>query len=291
MHAERTTLMKFSDAEFERLTAYISEYYGIDLTKKRTLAECRLSMEMEKRKIASLTDFLNLMQADKTGRLSAALIDRLTTNYTFFLREQSHFEFLEREILPHISHAAPAFQIWCAGCSTGEECYTLAMLLSAYRDGGGWLPPVRILATDISEQALHRAVQAHYPAKALEQLPAAWRRAYCRVDETGAFTIRDEVRGMVAFRKMNLMRPYAGHQQYDLILCRNVMIYFHDAARKTLTQRLAGSLKKGGYLFIGHTELLPREQTAFTCVRPAIYQKARGVGNENGLFGADGGIG
>lgn len=284
-------MIKFTDEEFQRLTAYISEGYGIDLSKKRTLAECRMSLEMEKRQISSLTEFLSQMRADKTGRLAAALIDRLTTNYTFFLREQTHFDFLEQEILPQLSPAAASFQIWCAGCSTGEECYTLAMLLAAYRDHGGWLPPVRILATDISEQAMRVAMEARYPSKALEQLPEAWRRSYCRTDGTGFFTLRDDLRKMISFRKMNLMRPYAGHEQYDLVLCRNVMIYFNEAARKQLTQRLAGSLKKGGYLFIGHTELLPAEQTLLTCVRPAIYQKARRDGQEKGQRRVSGGIG
>ena len=266
-------MIKFTDEEFQRLTAYVAEHYGIDLSKKRTLAECRLSLELDKLHIPTLGAFLERLHADKTGQLAAVMMNRLTTNYTYFLRENSHFDFLTQEILPALPAEADGFRAWCAGCSTGEECYTLAMTLCAYRDGGGWLPPVQILATDLSEPVLRKAQAARYPAKDLETLPPAWRLAYCRMDGTEHFVIREEVRRMVSFQRMNLMRPYAGHGVYDLILCRNVMIYFHENARKRLTERLAKSLKPGGYLFTGHTELLPRDQTAFTYLRPAIYQK------------------
>ena len=270
-------MTRFTDEEFARLVAHVESHYGIDLSKKRTLAECRLRLELDRLQIPSLGAFLDRVEADRTGQLATAMMNRLTTNYTFFLRERSHFDFLTREILPRLPSDAKSFQIWCAGCSTGEECYTLAMVLSAYRDGGGWLPPVEILATDLSERALHRAQAARYPAKAMEALPAAWRQAYCRADGDGHFAVREELRRMVAFRKMNLMRPYAGHSVYDLVFCRNVIIYFSEPARRRLTERLGKSLKPGGYLFTGHTELLPREQTVFTYIEPAIYQKGGGA--------------
>ena len=266
-------MIRFSDEEFQRLVTYVAEHYGIDLSKKRALAECRLSLELDQLHFTTLHEFLDHLETDRTGRLASLMMNRLTTNYTFFLRESSHFEFLEQEILPTLSHSLDSFRIWCAGCSTGEECYTLAMWLAAYRDNGGWLPPVQILGTDLSELVLNKAQAARYPSGALEKLPSFWRRAYCKMDGKDHFVIREEVRQMVEFRKMNLMRPYAGHGVYDLILCRNVMIYFHEKSRRQLTQNLSKSLKDGGYLFIGHTELLSRDQTLFTYVCPAIYRK------------------
>ena len=268
-------MIRFTNKEFAQFVDYVVSNYGIDLSKKQTLVECRLNMEMEKRGIGSLAEFLRLIQQDKTGRLSAVLMNRLTTNYTFFLREASHFTFLEQEILPNIAPGTESYRILCAGCSTGEECYTLAMLLTAYRDRGNWLPPVHILATDISERALHTAKAAEYPAKAMELLPESWQKAYCCPNGRDSFCLRPMIRDMVTFRKMNLVKPYMGQAQYDLVLCRNVMIYFNDESRKTLTQKIYGGLKPGGYLFIGHTELLPRDQEMFEYICPAIYRKAR----------------
>ncbi len=264
-------LIQFSDAEFERLTAYIARGYGINLTKKRTLCECRLGLEMGKQGIPTLDDFLDAVQADRSGRMEAAMMNRLTTNYTFFLREKSHFDFLTREILPRLPKRSERFSAWCAGCSTGEECYTLAMTLMDYARRFP-LPPAHILATDVSEAALEKAKAACYPLMAFEQLPREWQLAYCR-QEGDAFRIGEEIRRMVAFQKMNLMHPYAGRTCYDLILCRNVMIYFGEEARRTLTDKLYDSLRHGGYLFVGHTELIAREQKRFEYVCPAIYRK------------------
>lgn len=264
--------MHFTDGEFDRLVSYVETRYGIDLRKKRTLAECRLGLEMAKQGIDTLSAFLDGIGADRTGRLEAALMNRLTTNYTFFMREDSHFTFLTDQILPEVSGRADCFRAWSAGCASGEEAYTLAMTLldAAQRQP---LPRCEILATDISEAALEKAKAAKYPIRALERLPERWRQSYCR-QEGEMFYLREQVKRLVTFQKMNLMTPCAGQERYDLILCRNVMIYFGEEARRRLAERLYASLKHGGYLFVGHTELLTRDEQRFAYICPAIYRKA-----------------
>ena len=269
-------MIRFTGKEFELLTKYMNEHYGIDLSKKRVIAECRMSQEMEKRGVTSLKQYMEMMEADRTGRMRATLLNRLTTNYTYFMRDPKHFEFLEQKILPEIrpETAKAPFRVWSAGCSSGEECYTLAMLLQNYTDGGGWLPSFEILGTDLSENVIGKAKDGRYPLSELEAIPPFWQQKYCRKDkERGDFTIIPQLREKVRFQLMNLLRPNAGIDRFDLILCRNVMIYFDDASRKKLIENLYRALKPGGYLFVGHTELLPRDHELLTYVCPAIYRK------------------
>lgn len=269
-------MIRFEQEEFEELIRYMEDKYGIDLRKKQILAECRLNSEIEKSRCGSLQEFLDKMRLDKTGRTEAILVNRLTTNYTYFMREQKHFEYLEQTILPEISlkRGAEPFRIWCAGCSSGQECYTLSMLLHDYRDSGRWLPEFEILGTDISETVLRQAEEGRYPKRELEHIPEEWIRRYCQMDEAaGSFTIRPAVRAEISFRKMNLLKPYVGRNTYDLVSCRNVMIYFREDSRKVLLDKLYDSLKPGGYLFVGHTELLPKKHERFQYICPAIYRK------------------
>lgn len=269
-------MIRFEQEEFEALIRYMEDKYGIDLRKKQILAECRLNSEIEKSRCGSLREFLNKMKADRTGRTEAILVNRLTTNYTYFMREQKHFEYLEQKILPELSrdrNRGP-FRIWCAGCSSGQECYTLSMLLHDYKDSGKWLPEFEILGTDISETVLRQAVEGRYQERELEHIPEEWRRRYCQMDaEEGSFMIRPAVRAEVSFRKMNLLKPFVGRNTYDLVSCRNVMIYFREDARRALLDILYDSLKPGGYLFVGHTELLPKKHERFHYICPAIYRK------------------
>lgn len=269
-------MIRFTGKEFELLINYMKEHYGIDLSKKRVIAECRMSQEMEKNGITSLKQYMEMMEADRTGRMRAALLNRLTTNYTYFMREPKHFEFLEQNILPDIrpETAKSPFRVWSAGCSSGEECYTLAMLLQDYTDGGGFLPSFEILGTDLSESVIGKAKEGRYPISELDVIPLFWQQKYCRKEkDKGSFTIIPKLTEKVRFQIMNLLRPNVGIERFDLILCRNVMIYFDDASRKKLIENLNRALKPGGYLFVGHTELLPRDQELLTYVRPAVYRK------------------
>ena len=268
-------IIRFKDEEFEIFVRYINGIYGIDLSKKKILAECRLNQFIQKSGVHTLTDFMAVMKADKTGRTEAQVMNRLTTNYTYFLREVKHFEYLEEKILPSLqADRCGSYRILCAGCSSGEECYTLAMLLSDYQKKGGFLPEFWITGADISEKVLQKAEEARYRLSELKGIPETWQRDYLSVDvEKDCFQILPQIRKRVNFCKMNLLKPFGSRLQYDLILCRNVMIYFDEESRRTLLEKLYGCLKPGGYLFVGHTELLSRKHDLFEYIRPAIYRK------------------
>lgn len=269
-------MIRFTDREFEMLTEYVRSQTGIDLSKKRVLAECRLSGEMEKRGIPSVTELLKQVEKDKTKNLQAMVFNRLTTNYTFFLREPKHFEFLEKVILPELMERQRmlSYKIWCAGCSSGEECYTLSMLFADYQLRGGVLPAYRIWGTDIAEPELQRAKEARYPILEIEQIPSGWRR-FCREEKDGRFfTLTPNIRNHVGFQRANLLDGRISQGPFDLIFCRNVMIYFDEESRKKLLNRLYRLLKPGGYLFLGHTELLTKNHEQFQYVYPAVYRKA-----------------
>lgn len=273
-------MIHFTENEFEILKNYVREEWGLDLSKKRVLAECRLSAELEKNGISSLSVFFKRMEEDKTGRLKAVMKSRLTTNYTYFWREPKHFEYLEKNILPELNRQSGLlfYKILCAGCSSGEECYTLAMVLQNYTDRGGYLPSFDILGTDLSEKVLEKARRGEYPKKDLERLPVLWQKKYFQPAESAErLVVCRELKERVRFSYMNLMRPGPVCGQYDLIFCRNVMIYFDEASRKKLIDILYQALRPGGYLFVGHTELLPRNHERFEYVCPAVYRKQGGA--------------
>lgn len=269
-------MIHFTDEEFVRLRNYVISHFGIDLSKKRILAECRMSNELEKLKIPAMGQFLDQMEQDKSGRLQSILLDRLTTNYTYFMRETAHYEFLEKTILPGIKgrKETEPYRIWSAGCSSGEECYSTAMVMKNYEMHGGWLPPYSIRGTDVSDRVLKIAREGRYPVGELEKLPELWRNAFVETEPNGRyFAVAPAVRANVEFFRMNLLKPYFGFGEYDLIFCRNVMIYFDEASRRKLIENLWRSMKADGYLFVGHTELLPRNHELFEYVCPAVYRK------------------
>lgn len=269
-------MIRFTDEEFQELSTYMVQNYGIDLTKKRTLAECRLNVELEKGGFSSLGQFMRRMEQDRTKQLENMLLDKLTTNYTFFMREAKHFEYLRDHVLPEISeeNTGPFLKIWSAGCSTGEECYTLAMLLSDYEQSGKILPYYEILGTDASDAVVKAAQEARYSARELSDIPPTWQSRYIKIQDEGkSFTVVPEIRRHCKFRQMNLLAPTSTTRLFDIIFCRNVMIYFSEEARGKLVDLLYRALKPGGYLFVGHTELLAWNSTMFQYVCPAVYRK------------------
>lgn len=267
-------MVRLSEWEFADIVKYMRETYGINLEKKQILIECRMSRELERLGFTSFGAYFDKMRRDSSGRMAEELVVRLTTNYTYFMREPEHFKLLNEKIFPEMFQKSYGafYNIWCAGCSTGEECYTLAMLLKDYKDRGSPMPNIRMTASDISEEVLRKAEAALYPEKELEQLPVEWREKYCHMENKHQFSIDRELRYNIRFIKQNLMQPVS--EKYDLILCRNVMIYFDRESRRKLVRQLENSLNPGGYLLIGHAELLSGDETNLQSVYPAVYKKS-----------------
>ena len=266
-------MIRLGTLEFLDIVDYVREKYGINLEKKKVLIECRLRSELDRCGIASFKDYMKAVRADKSGRLAGEMINRLTTNYTYFMREPRHFDFIRKTILPQAAKNKTDYQAWCAGCASGEECYTLAMLFQDFAQENSAAPAAHITATDISESALERARRGIYPIKEFRNLPPQWQEKYCVVKDEKSFETKKFLKKNIQFKNQNLMEPENTWKKYDLILCRNVMIYFDTASKKTMISRLENSLRPGGYLIVGLAEVLPREFTTLEFMGSAIYRK------------------
>lgn len=268
-------MIRLREQEFAEIVKYMGDEYGINLGKKKVLIECRMTKLLEKRGLSSFEEYLELMRKDKTGDLAGEMVNSLTTNYTYFYREPDHFISLQKVILPELLERRQysGLDIWCAGCSTGEECYTLAMALEECRRTDRKLGNTRIWATDISAAVLEKAQKGEYPEKEMEGLPADWQKKYCRRIDDRSFRVAGELKKYIRFQKRNLLEPPAPSEKFDLILCRNVMIYFDKDVRQKLIRILESSLHPGGYLLTGHAELLASAETILKPVFPAVYRK------------------
>lgn len=270
---------KIKRDEFLRLVHYMREQYGINLEQKQTLVEGRLWSVIQKHGFKSLDEYFQFVVADKTGEEAKTLVTRLTTNYTYFMREEQHYKFLTGRVLPDLVPVLrdKDLRIWSAGCSSGEEPYTTAMVLDDYFGPSKREWDCKVLATDISPQVLQMAKEAMYPEDRLKNLPAEWKRKYFdKVKDTDLFHVRPAIQQEVIFRSFNLMeRNFPFKKKFHVIFCRNVMIYFNKETRDALVERYYDALEVGGYLFIGLSETVSKTDTRFTFVQPSIYRKGR----------------
>jgi chemotaxis protein methyltransferase CheR len=261
---------------FERVRQLVYDTAGIDLRQgKEALVSARLYKKLRELGHGTYEAYLDEVAADQTGEALIALIDALTTNFTSFLREPAHFEFLEKEILPALAGRS-RIDIWCAASSTGEEPYSFAFTLFEVL-GPAAASRCRILATDISTQALAKAREGIYQAERFEGVPQAWLPKYLLRGEgksQGRYKIKPEVARIVDYRRLNLIEPFAPDGgPFPLISCRNVMIYFDKQTQEKTVNRLSMFLEPGGHLFIGHSESLSGIRHSLTFLKPAIYRK------------------
>lgn len=271
------TLLKINDADFNRLVSYMRSNYGINLSRKRSLIEGRLSNTLIERGFNSYGEYLDMCFADKSGKEIDKLLIKLTTNHTFFMREPEHYKFLTDTVLPFIKQTnskTKSMRIWSAGCSSGEEAYTTAMHISEYlgNEKSSW--DTRILATDISLKTLANAQAGIYNDSGMVDLPREWISKYFVPYGDEQYKVSDKLRSEVIFRTFNLMESIPFKKApFDLIFCRNVMIYFEQDTKIELVNRFYDVLRPGGYLFIGHAESIPRDTTKYQYIKPAIYRK------------------
>lgn len=268
--------MVITDKEFKQLTDFVKQNYGINLTEKRTLVMGRLQNVLVQKNFSSYQQFLDYVTCDRTGEAVTLMINKLTTNHTFFLRENSHFQYFRNQVLPFLKAAVSSrdLRIWSAGCSTGEEPYTLAMIIADFfgREKVGW--DSRVLATDISQRVLQIAEKGVYQNEQLAQVPEGWKRDYFVKVDAESCKVNDKIRGEVIYRLFNLNnKVFPFQKKFHVIFCRNVMIYFDNQTKAELVKRFYEHLEPGGYFFIGHSESLNREETSFRYIAPSIYRK------------------
>lgn len=267
-------MIRLTDQEFQEIVTFIKSNYGINLINKRQLIEARMYSVLMEKGLTNFTDYFNLIKRNSSGELTA-MLNKLTTNHTYFFREPAHFDFLKRVILPEHEqkNKLKNIRIWSAGCSSGEEAFTTIMVIMDYfgLNKSSW--DYRILATDISEKVMQEAQVGLYGAESVKNVPETWLRRYFKKQGEDHYILNEEVRKQVIFKHLNLMEPFPYHQPFDLIFCRNVMIYFDQQTRNTLINKFYDALKPGGYLFIGHSETIQRESSKFKYIEPSIYQK------------------
>ncbi len=240
------------------------------------MIEGRLGNVLESKGFSDYSSFLDMVFADKSGTEVVNLMNRLTTNHTYFLRETEHYEFMRDTFLPEMKAKKnkKVIYLWSAGCSSGEEPYTNVIEILEYFGSEASQWDTKLLATDISVKVLAKAQQAVYHEDTMKNLSPEVVRKYFTSVGDNCYRVNDEVKKQVVFRVFNLMDqiPYKKNP-FDLIFCRNVMIYFDNDTKVKLVNRFYDVLAPGGYLFIGHAESIPRDATNFRYIKPAIYQK------------------
>lgn len=266
-----------TDLEFRRISMFLKDRYGIDMTHKKEIMDGRLSNMIRIRGFDSYDAYMNALMQDSSGEMEKELVNLLSTNHTYFMREFEHFEYMKKVVLPYLRKEEENTQdlrIWCGAASSGEEPYTLAMLLLDFfgLEHDKW--DTTVLATDISTEVLQSAVRGVYKKEQIAELPDNWKRRFFKPVEDGEyFAVTDELKKEVLFRQFNLMDDFPFRKKLHVIFLRNVMIYFDRPTKQSLIKKLYDVLEPGGYLFVGRTETIEKGNVPFELVEPSIFRK------------------
>jgi len=272
-------LMPITEREFAQIRDLVHARFGIFLTEqKRSLVVGRLQKVVRELGLPTFAAYCEHVRDDATGAALGDLVNRISTNHTFFFREKEHFDYLVAHALPAICASLREkgerdLRIWCAGCSSGEEAYTLAMLAREYlgSEGGQW--QAGLLATDISTKVLDLAIAGRYDAERAAQLPPKLRSQFVAAGD-GMVEASARLKSDITFRRFNLMNErFPFKKPFHVIFCRNVMIYFDLPSREKLVQRFFDHTAPGGFFFIGHSESLGRGRTPYQYLAPSVYRK------------------
>jgi len=261
-----------TEKEFKRFKSFIYDHAGIDLAPaKQVMVSSRLNRRLNYYQLATYTEYFELVMNPENKQEFQVMVDLLTTNETYFFREPKHFDFLKNTILKQ--YKGKDFRLWSAASSSGEEVYSIAMILAENLAGKQW----RILGTDLSTKVLKAAHQAVYMMDRIDLLDQALMKKYCLKgvrSQENTFKIGDKLRERVRFKQLNLMKPLPPKiGMFDVIFLRNVLIYFDNETKKQVVERIISALKPGGYFFISHSETLTRITDKLEMVQPSIYMK------------------
>jgi chemotaxis protein methyltransferase CheR len=276
-------LPELSAGDFSRLSQFIYKVCGIKLTPvKKVMVESRLSKRLRELNMKKFSEYCDYLFSDRGMEEELVhMIDIVTTNKTDFFRESAHFDYLVEKALPALIHQHEAgvrrkLRIWSAGCSTGEEPYTLAMVLKDFGERCRSFD-FEIMATDISTRVLRKAALAVYEEDKVEPVPTQMKEKYLlrgRGNSQGRVRVTPELRESIRFRRLNFMdNDFAIKERMDVIFCRNVIIYFDRITQERLLRRFCDHLVPGGYVFMGHSETLNGMNLPLTLVAPTTYRK------------------
>lgn len=265
------------DPEFHFLSELVYRYSGINLhTGKRELIRSRLCSHLRKLGINSFREYCDYLKSSSDTQEIHTLLNILSTNMTQFFREKSHFDFLYEE-LPNIIKSKKKqgnnrLRLWSTACSSGEEAYSIAIILAEVLNDMAASIDAKILATDISSAMLERARTAQYHKERMQDVSFMWRTKYFQVQQD-YFVANPLLRSFIQFRQLNVVGPWPFQGLFDIIFCRNMMIYFDKMTQHQLVNRLSDVLQIDGYLFLGHSESLVGFAPKLKYIIPSVYRK------------------
>lgn len=274
MKSMNSLAIDLDDKHFNKVCNLVYQLSGIHLRHgKEALVKTRLMKRLRKLNIASFDDYIRLIESKAGHTELGMMIDVMTTNKTSFFREQPHFDFLSGTILPFINKKK--LRMWSAACSSGQEPYSIAILLREKMPDVD-LMDIRILATDISRRMLEEANEGIYDEDKMEGISKeVLYKYFSRIKDSSVaeYKVKDCVRKMISLASLNLLGSWPMKGPFDVIFCRNVMIYFDRPTQQKLVDRFWNILEPGGYLFVGHSEGLSAVKHKFKYVQAAIYRK------------------
>lgn len=265
-------MIQITDKEFALFQRFIFDVAGISLSSSKKALVCgRLSKRLELHNLRSYTDYFRFLSQGRDRAETQTAIDLLTTNETYFFREPKHFDVL-REHAEMARGRSQPYRVWSAACSSGEEPYSIAMVLAATLQH----PSFEVMGTDISSRMLERAASGHYPVSRTTNTPRAYLHQFClrgRGDQEGTILVDRPLREKVRFMQVNLNKELPALGQFDCVFLRNVMIYFNTETKRSVVDRVISTIRPGGYLMIGHSETLNDITTSVVQCAPSIYRK------------------
>ena len=270
-----------TESDFARLSAFISYHYGVRYAPvKKNILENRLMKRLHHHGFASFSQYCDLITDSAHNQTELVeMINLVTTNKTDFFRESNHFAFLTDHLIPQFEAASARLplKVWSAGCSSGEEVYTLAMVLQEYRESNGTALSYQILGTDISTKVLQQACSGIYDIGRIADIPHEIKKKYFlrgKDSKANVVKVKPVLRQQLSFRQLNFMdADYQLEEQFDLILFRNVMIYFTRDIQEKVINKLCKSLRPGGYLFLGHSESIIDMNVPLKQIKPTVFQR------------------
>lgn len=271
----------FTYEDFDYLRTIVNGCTGIVVTdEKHDMFYSRLVRRIRALRLKNFTQYCDLIKNAKDGQEVIQLVNAITTNLTSFYREHHHFDFLSATVIPALLDSDTAghkLRIWSAGCSTGEEPYSIAMTVcESELAAQGW--DIRLLATDIDSNVLAHAAEGVYSRDGVGQMPQQRLQRWFlkgKGEQEGKVRVKPELRRLIEFAQLNLNSPWSLPEVADIVFCRNVIIYFDQQSKRILIDRIADNLKMGGYLFIGHSESMFRVSERFELVGNTIYRKIK----------------
>jgi len=261
-----------TDNEFGQFQRFIFDAAGISLSPgKKALVSGRLSKRLQAHRLGSYGEYFALLASGRAAAEVQTAVDLLTTNETYFFREPKHFELLRQLAQAAVGRTQP-LRVWSAASSTGEECYSIAMVLADVLGDAAW----EVVGSDISTRVLQRARLGHYTMERARNIPPAYLKRFClkgHGEQEGTLLVERSLRQRVSFAQVNLNTELPRLGSFDIVFLRNVMIYFNGDTKRQVVARVLSTLKPGGHFCIGHSETLNDISTAVTQVAPSIYRK------------------